>query len=386
MCAASVASLYTKDNPFPARLMENRLLTKPGSSKETRHIVVDITGSGLTHKPGDSLGVFPTNEPALVQEILDRLGARGDEPVTLAQGDVRPLREALFGRLGLGHPTRKSLEFFASKATDAAERATLERLIAPGAQEQLSEFLREREYVDLLAEFPSARLSPQEFVALLRRMVPRLYSIASSLRAHPGEIHLAVAIVRYTTNQRERLGVCSTFLADRSELGRVTVPVFVSNSHFGLPERADVDIIMVGPGTGVAPFRAFLEEREATGATGRNWLFFGDQHRATEFLYEEDFAAMQRRGVLTRFETAFSRDQAHKVYAQDRMREHGAEIWRWLAGGAYFFVCGDAKRMAPDVDQALQDIVAQHGGQEPAQAAEFVKALRKEKRYQRDVY
>jgi sulfite reductase (NADPH) flavoprotein alpha-component len=296
------------------------------------------------------------------------------------------LRAALLERLSLAMPSRKTLELFATRTTDPTERTALERLLAPEAKESLTAFLREREFVDLLAEFPRARLSPQEFVDQLRRLMPRLYSIASSLRAHPAEVHLTVAVVRYTTNGRPRAGVCSSFLADRVAVGRTVVPVFVSHSHFGLPESADTDVIMIGPGTGVAPFRGFLEERAATGAAGRNWLFFGDQHRATDFLYEEDFVSFQRRGVLARLDTAFSRDQAHKIYVQDRMRENGAELWRWLAAGAHFYVCGDAKRMAPDVEQALQEIVAQHGGMDTAAAADYVKSLRREKRYQRDVY
>ncbi len=220
----------------------------------------------------------------------------------------------------------------------------------------------------------------------LRRLVPRLYSIASSQRAHPGEVHLTVAVVRYTMNGRERLGVCSTFLADRVVAGRDLVPVFVTHSRFGPPENPGTDVIMVGPGTGVAPFRAFLEERAATGANGRNWLFFGDQHRATDFLYEDEFAAWQERGLLTRLDTAFSRDQDHKIYVQDRMREHGAEALAMACGGRVFYVCGDAKWMAPDVDRALQDIVARHAGMDAGRAAEYVKFLRKENRYQRDVY
>lgn len=386
MSAVSVPSLHTKDHPFPAILTENRLLTKPGSGKETRHFVLSLAGSGLSYKPGDSLGVFPTNDPAAVDEVISRLGASGEELITIGQGEVLPLRSALISRLSLALPNRKMVELLATRVTAPAERAMLEHLLAPEAKDELATFLREREHVDLLTEFPSARLTAAEFAAQLRRLVPRLYSIASSHRAHPGEVHLTIAVVRYTTNGRARSGVCSTFLADRVA-GRTTpVPVFVSHSHFGLPERPDADVIMVGPGTGVAPFRAFLEERAATGATGRNWLFFGDQRRATDFLYEEEFVAAQQRGLLTRLDTAFSRDQAHKIYVQDRMREHGAELWRWVAAGAYFYVCGDAKRMAPDVDQALQQIAAGHGGMDATQAAEYVKALRKEKRYLRDVY
>jgi sulfite reductase (NADPH) flavoprotein alpha-component len=216
--------------------------------------------------------------------------------------------------------------------------------------------------------------------------MPRLYSIASSPRVHPHEIHLTVAVARYRTNGRDRVGVCTTFLADRVTVGETPTPVFVSHSHFGPPEEGAVDSIMVGPGTGIAPFRAFLQDRAASGARGRNWLFFGDQKRATDFLYEEDWALWKAQGVLTRIDTAFSRDQLVKVYVQDRMRENAGELWAWIRAGAHFYVCGDAKRMAKDVDVALHDVIAGQGGMSPAEAADYVKVMKKEKRYQRDVY
>lgn len=388
MSVASVPSSfpYTKDNPYLAGVVENRLLTRPGSGKETRHFVLSLAGSGLTFRPGDSLGIWPTNDPAEVEDVIRVLGASGEESVQLPHGDVRSLRDALTTRLALALPMRKALESFAARTGDAGERTRLAQLLEPSARDEMMSFLREREFLDLLLEFPGVRLSPQEFVDHLRRLVPRLYSIASSLRAHPDEVHLTIAIVRFTTNARRRQGVCSTFLADRVGAGHPRVPVFVAPSHFNLPDDPRTDIIMVGPGTGVAPFRAFLQERAAIHAPGRNWLFFGDQHRATDFLYEEDFTTMQADGVLTRLDTAFSRDQAHKVYVQDRMREQGAELWQWLEAGANFYVCGDAKRMAPDVEQALQDVAVTHGGMDAAAAADFVKQLRKDKRYQRDVY
>ena len=216
--------------------------------------------------------------------------------------------------------------------------------------------------------------------------MPRLYSIASSPRVYPNDIHLTVAVVRYETNHRERVGVCSTFLADRVHVGSTPAPVFVSHSHFGPPADASKDAVMVGPGTGIAPFRAFVQDRIACGATGRNWVFFGDQHRATDFLYEEEWKAWLAKGALARLDTAFSRDQAQKIYVQDRMRENAAELWNWIKAGGYFFVCGDAKRMAKDVDVALHDVVAQQGGMDAVAAAEYVKQMKKDKRYQRDVY
>lgn len=386
---AGPAPAFTKDRPFPAKLIENRLLNRPGSAKETRHFVVDLRGSGLVYKAGDSLGVFAANAPGEVAEVLERLGASGHElvsPVNLRLPQPVPLREVLADKLALAKPTRKALEVLAAKATASKEKGALAALLAPEAKETLPAWLEEREFVDLLAEFPSARLGPQEFVDLLRKLMPRLYSIASSARVHPQEVHLTVAVVRYETNGRARGGVCSTFLADRAAVGTTPVPVFVSDSHFGPPADGARDCIMIGPGTGIAPFRAFLQDRVASGATGRNWLFFGDQKRATDFLYEEEWQVYQASGALTRLDTAFSRDQAAKIYVQDRMREGAAELWAWLQRGAHLYVCGDAKRMAKDVDVALHGIAAEQGGMTPEQAVAFVKQLKKDDRYQRDVY
>jgi sulfite reductase (NADPH) flavoprotein alpha-component len=382
-------SVFSKDNPFPAHLKENRMLTQPGSAKETRHFVVSLAGSDLHYKAGDSLGVFPSNRAEDVAEIIQRLGASGDElvaPQALKLPAPLPLREVLTHKVALAGPPRRIIETLAAKATAPAEQAKLTALLAPEAKTELAAFLEEREFVDLLAEFPSAKLTPQEFVDHQRRLMPRLYSIASSPRLYPHEIHLTVAVVRYQTNGRARAGVCSTFLADRAQVGSTPTPVFVSHSHFGPPEDGAKDCIMIGPGTGIAPFRAFMQDRVATGATGRNWLFFGDQKRATDFLYENEWQNYLAKGQLARLDTAFSRDQATKIYVQDRLRENAAELWQWLEGGASFFVCGDAKRMAKDVDLALHEIIAAQGQLTPAAAADYVKQLKKDKRYQRDVY
>jgi len=387
MSEPAEASAYTKDNPFNALVLENRLLNGPGSAKETRHFVVGMAGSGLHYKAGDSLGVFPSNRPVEVDAILAALGATGDECVQLPKAAAPvTLREALTTKLALAGPTRRMVETLASKASDPAEKAKLEGLLVPEAKDLLAGFLHEREFIDLLVEFPSARLQPQELVDHMRKLMPRLYSIASSPRAHPQEIHLTVAVARYRTNGRDRVGVCTTFLADRVTVGETPTPVFVSHSHFGPPDDGSRDAIMVGPGTGIAPFRAFLQDRAASGATGRNWLFFGDQKRATDFLYEEDWERWKKEGILTRIDTAFSRDQLVKVYVQDRMREGAAELWAWIKDGAHFYVCGDAKRMAKDVDVALHEVIAGQGNMTPAEAADYVKAMKKEKRYQRDVY
>jgi len=365
------------------------MLTKPGSGKETRHFVVSIAGSGLHYDAGDSLGVFPSNRASDVNDLLGKLGATGQElvsPVMLKLAHPITLREALTSRLALAGPTTKIVSTLAAKATDADEKAHLLGLLAPESKEVLTGFLHERAFIDLLAEFPSARLNPQEFVDHLRKLMPRLYSIASSPRVHPKDIHPTIAVVRYETNHRERVGVCSTYLADRVQVGTTQFPVFVSHSHFRPPADPSRDAIMVGPGTGIAPFRAFVQDRIAIAATGRNWVFFGDQHRGTDFLYEEEWTEWLAKGAIARLDTAFSRDQLKKIYVQDRMRENAKEVWAWIKGGAYFYVCGDAKRMAKDVDVALHDIVAQEGGMEASVAVEYVKQMKKDKRYQRDVY
>lgn len=378
---------YTKDNPLPATLLENRVLNKDGSSKDTRHLVIDIAGSGLSYSVGDSLGVYSSNRPQLVEEIIALLGATGNEPVLPARLTAAiSLREALTSKLSLAGPTKKALDVLAAKTTSTTEKARLDALLAPGAEELRETFLGQREFIDLLEEFPGAKLAPQELVDLMRRLMPRLYSIASSPLMYPGQVHLTVAPVRYESNGRRRYGVCSTFLADRATRRKTPIPVFVAESHFGLPEDLTKDVIMIGPGTGVAPFRAFMQERVATNATGRNWLFFGDQHEKTDYLYGDEWKRWQAEGWLARVDLAFSRDQPQKIYVQDRMREAAAELWTWLQGGAHLYVCGDAHRMAKDVDAALHQIIAQQGGMEPTAAADYVKAMKKDKRYQRDVY
>jgi len=385
--SVAAPALYNKDNPFPAQITENRLLSRSGSGKEIRHFTVDIAGSGFTYKAGDSLGVYPNNRPSEVDEILQHLGATGQEAVMLPRSpEPMTLSEALLTKLALSGPTRRIVETMAGRATVPAEENRLATLLVPEATAQLAAFLAERHFVDLLAEFPSARLSPQEFVDHLRRLTPRLYSIASSPRVFPDEIHLTVAVIRYQTNNRDRVGVCSSFKADRVRVGETPTRVFVSESHFGPPEDGAEDCIMVGPGVGIAPFRAFVQDRVASGATGRNWVFFGDQHRACDFLYEDEWRDYLARGQVHRLDLAWSRDQAHKIYVQDRMRENAAGLWAWLAGGAHFYVCGDARHMAKGVDAALHEIVAQQGGMDAAAAVEYVKRMKKEKRYQRDVY
>ncbi len=387
MSNSVTTTTYDKNNPFPARIVERRRLTTEKSQKETVHFAISIAGSGLSYRSGDSLGVYPTNNPVLVDALVRALGATGDEIVQLPRSEEKTtLRAALLGALALAGVTRKFVELLAERAADAEEKARLQAVLAEADPAKQKEWIESRQFVDLLEEFPSAKLSAQEFVDQLRKLVPRLYSISSSPAKHPEEIHLTIAVVRYQTNGREREGVCSNFLAHRVSVNAPVVPVFVASSHFGPPEDNTVPVIMVGPGTGVAPFRSFLQEREVRGATGKNWLFFGDQHRESDFLYAEEWEAYLQSGLLTKLSTAFSRDQAHKIYVQDRMREEAEEIWQWLEAGAYFYVCGDAKRMAKDVDAALLEVVATQGKMSSEAAAEYVKQLKKDKRYQRDVY
>ena len=380
-------SSYTKDQPFLATLRENRRLNLPGSAKDTPHFVVDFSGSGLTYTCGDSLGVLPQNNPGAVDELLVAAGLDGSESVILPKREgAVALRDALLSALSLASPSKKALSTFEEKATDPADRERLATLLDKANADACKAYLAEREYIDLFLEFPSVRLSADELVGLLKRLTPRLYSIASAPSVDPEQVHLTVAVVRYETNGRAREGVASTWLADRVPLDVPSVPVYITASHFGLPEDPAVDLIMVGPGTGVAPFRSFLQEHRQRGGTGRTWLFFGDQHETTDFLYRDEFAAMLADGSLTRLDTAFSRDQEEKIYVQQRMREKGAELWRWLEGGASFFICGDASRMARDVDEALHDVIREHGGLSEADAAAYVKELRSAKRYQKDIY
>lgn len=379
--------LHDKDHPFPAKITENRILNKKGSVKDTRHFVVDISGSNLAYNCGDSLGIYPTNHPDYVEQVLQVLGFSGDEPVNVPKLDeALPIREAFLHKLSLAGPSKKFLLALMEKVTNTEEIPEAHKFLEPGARKELMAYLGERELIDFLEEAPSAKWQPQELANLMKRLVPRLYSIASSPSKHPLDVHLTVAIVRYNTNNRDRLGVCTTYLSERVKLDAPIVPVFVASSHFGLPEDSGKDAIMVGPGTGIAPFRSFLHEREENEAKGRNWLFFGDQHATTDYLYGEEFEAWKKNGFLQNLSLAFSRDQAEKVYVQNRMLEHGKELWQWLQAGAYFYVCGDAKRMAVDVDQALHQIAREHGDLSEEEAKSYIKNLKKEKRYQRDVY
>ncbi len=380
-----VASLYSRKNPFPAGHTVNRRLSGAGSEKETRHHEISLEGSGLRYEVGDSLGVFPSNDPALVDEIVRAIGATGDEPVPGTDGGSKALSEALLKDYIITTPSKEFLAALVGKAGDAVSE--LAGLTSDAARKkELEAYLWGRETVDFLLEHPGLAWSPEELVKSLRKLQPRLYSIASSQRAVGEAVHLTIATVRYESHGRQRKGVASTFLADRTGTG-ASVPVFVHTAkHFRLPEDAATPVIMVGPGTGVAPFRAFLQERRALGGGGKNWLFFGEQRRESDFLYGEEMEALQSEGILTRLDVAFSRDQAAKVYVQHRMREASAEVFAWLEQGAHFFVCGDGARMAKDVDAELHAIVQRETGCDAEKAAEYVEGLKKSKRYKKDVY
>ena len=386
-CGFAMSAPYDKNNPFPACLVDRRRLSAASSQKDTQHFSVSLVGSGLTYKCGDSLGVFPANNPLTVTAVLKAAGFTGEEQVTIPKDTAPiPLLQALSKRLSLNGPTYKFAQLLHDRATEAGEKARLAAAIGEVDPEKKKAWMEQREFLDLFEEHPSAKLGAQEFIELLRKLMPRLYSISSAPSKYPDEIHLTVAVVRYETNGRQREGVCSTYLSERTHLNEPEVPVFVAESHFGLPADDNIPVIMVGPGTGVAPFRSFVMDRATRGAKGKNWLFFGDQRKDSDFLYADEWAGYLQSGVLTRLDLAFSRDQAAKIYVQDRMRENAAELWQWLQSGAYFYVCGDAKRMAKDVDAALHAIVAEQGGLTPEAAVDWVKQFKKDGRYQRDVY
>jgi sulfite reductase (NADPH) flavoprotein alpha-component len=376
---AEASQGWSKKNPFPARLVTNQLLTGAGSGKEVRHFEISLEGSGLTYEVGDALGVMPANCPDQVSDLLTALGCDGEEAVRTPDGAETSLRLALAQHYDINRP---SPDFLQAASKQSAELAGL---LDPVRKDELKKWLWGREIIDVLLGM-NVKFSASELVGLLKKLQPRLYSISSSPKTHPEEVHLTIGAVRYESHGRVRKGICSTFLADRCT-AESSVGVFVQTSHgFRLPENGDVPIIMCGPGTGIAPFRAFLEERLATGAKGKNWLFFGDQKRATDFLYQETLEGWLGDGHLARLDLAFSRDQAEKIYVQNRMLENAAELWSWLQDGAHFYVCGDASRMAKDVNAALHTIAETAGGLSKEAAAEYVQKLKSDKRYQRDVY
>lgn len=371
-------SIYHKDNPFPAPLLTNQRITDLTAEKDVRHLEFDLSGSGLRYQAGDVLGVWFENDPALVEEIFAALSLNGDEEVSL-NGELLNLRSALQSRLELTQNTQALVKGYAALINNAE----LNQLVAD--PQQLQNFTENTPLVDLFNRFPSA-ISAADLVALLRPLTPRLYSISSSPAEVGEEVHLSVGVVRYEHNGKARAGGASSYLADRVGEDE-TVRVFIEhNNNFRLPSDPQKPIIMIGSGTGIAPFRAFVQQRAADEAEGKNWLIFGNQHFTKDFLYQTEWQQFQKDGYLHKYSFAWSRDQAEKIYVQDKIREEAEAIWQWLQDGAYIYVCGDASRMAKDVDKALLDVIEQQGGFSREEAEEYVDHLREEKRYQRDVY
>ena len=370
--------LYSKSNPYSSALLLNRVMTE-GSDKETRHFEFSLKESGLSYEPGDSLGVLPVNCPEVVNDLLLATGFSGSEQVQIGE-DSFILKDALLHKFACTVVSKIQIKKF----NEIAQMSALEELLKIENKQALIDYMWGRELIDLFKEYPQQGLSVQDFITLLRPMPPRLYSIASSLSAHSDEVHLTVAVVRYDSFGRKRKGVCSSYLAER--VGETIPSYFHPNKNFKLPQNQEAPVIMVGPGTGIAPFRAFIEERQTTGAPGKNWLFFGDRSQKTDYLYGDEWETYRKDGILNELDLAWSRDQSEKVYVQHKMLEKGAELWKWLQDGAVFYVCGDASRMAKDVDQALRTIAQQHGSMNEEEATIWIKALQKEKRYLKDVY
>lgn len=379
----AVDSAYSRSNPFMAEVLESLNLNGRDSDRETRHLELSLEGSGLTYAPGDAVGVYPQNDPFLVEEIISFLKwDPKDNVVTGKAGETSSLRDALLHHYEITVLTKPLLE----KAAAYSTNSKLTELVKPEQKEALKAYLKGRDLLDLLRDFTPWTLCAGDIAALLRKLPPRLYSIASSLNSHPDEVHLTIRKVEYEAHGRERKGVCSVYASERLEPGD-KLPIFIQqNPNFKLPVDPETPVIMVGPGTGVAPFRAFLEDREELGATGKSWLLYGDRHFVTDFLYQTDWQRMLNDGVLTKLDVAFSRDSEEKVYVQHRMLENGEELFKWLQDGAHVYVCGDEKHMAHDVQAALLTILEQYGDLSSEQAASYLSELQEQGRYQRDVY
>ena len=373
---------HTRTNPYHAPLVDKRPLTNEVSSKLTLHLAFSIDDSTLKYEAGDACGIIPQNDLHLVGEILQALNFSPQAPVQLPHAGATTLIDALLNHLQITRLTRKMVEAYAT----IGKCHTLSSLLVPEQQSQLERYTCDRGLIDLLHDYPNVLLDPADLVAMLPKLSPRLYSISSSPLAHAGEIHTTVAVVRYRSHNRDRGGVCSTLLAERTPTGE-TLPIYVQpNKKFRLPQQADAPIIMIGPGTGIAPFRSFLHERRVLGHTGRNWLFFGERSASSDFLYRDELESMRSDKHLTRLDLAFSRDQEHKVYVQDKMLKQAPLFWSWLQDGASIYVCGDAVRMAKDVDTTLHNIVEQQAGLSHEAATEYVQQLKDQHRYHRDVY
>ena len=372
------SSPYTKEAPLTASLSVNQKITGRDSEKDVRHIEIDLGDSGLRYQPGDALGVWYQNDPELVKELVELLWLKGDESVTV-EGKTLPLAEALQWHFELTVNTANIVENYATLTRSES------LLPLVGDKAQLQQYAATTPIVDMV-RFSPAQLDAEALIGLLRPLTPRLYSIASAQAEVESEVHVTVGVVRYDIEGRTRAGGASSFLADRVE-EEGEVRVFIEhNDNFRLPANPQTPVIMIGPGTGIAPFRAFMQQRAADGAEGKNWLFFGNPHFTEDFLYQVEWQRYVKEGVLSRIDMAWSRDQKEKVYVQDKLREQGAELWRWINDGAHIYVCGDANRMAKDVEQALLEVIAEFGAMDTEAADEFLSELRVERRYQRDVY
>ncbi|MEW5548364.1 assimilatory sulfite reductase (NADPH) flavoprotein subunit [Peribacillus frigoritolerans] len=374
---------YSRTNPFKAEVLENINLNGRGSNKETHHLELSLEGSGLTFEPGDSLGIYPKNDSDLVDMLLMELDWGPEETVKVnKQGELRQLRESFISDFEITVLTKSLIE----QAAQLSGNEDLKELLKPGNEERLKEYREGRDLLDFVRDFGSWGESAQEFVSILRKMPARLYSIASSLSAYPDEVHLTIGAVRYESHGRERKGVCSILCADRLQPGDL-LPIYIQhNQNFKQPKNPDTPIIMVGPGTGIAPFRSFIQDREESEAKGKTWLFFGDQHFVTDFLYQTEWQKWLKTGVLTKMDVAFSRDTDEKVYVQNRMREQSGELYEWLQEGAAVYICGDEKNMAHDVHNTLIEIIEKEGNMSHADAQAYLEDMQQNKRYQRDVY
>lgn len=381
-------TIYHKQNPFISAIKERYSLCKPGSDKNIQHITLDLRGSGLQYQVGDSIGIFPTHDPVVVARTLAAMHATGNESVQLKSNNNESfsLLECLTRRCSLTAVSPKLLKEVALRQPNAEKRQHLEHLLEDAHYHEMKAYLEKHELWDFLLAHQEVHWTAQELVDLLMPMLPRFYSISSSQKYVGDEVHLTVATVSYESNGHQRQGVCTHYLCELAQMEQQEVPVFIQPAHdFRLPEHHDTPLIMIGPGTGVAPFRAFMQERVFHGSQGKHWLFFGERSRHHNFLYEDEWSHFQTKGHL-RVDLAFSRDQDNKVYVQDRMRESSSELFQWLQNGAHLYVCGDAKRMAKDVDATLLGIIQEQGALDAGGAKEYVKKLRQQKRYLRDVY
>jgi sulfite reductase (NADPH) flavoprotein alpha-component len=380
---ASQEPLYTRNHPFKAEVLENLNLNGRGSDRETRHLELSLEGSNIQFEPGDALGVYPENHPELVDAIIHTMDWNSNEIVPFnKKGEEGSLREALLHHYEITVLTKPLLE----QAAKLSASNKLSELLAPDRGQALKEYIQGRDLLDLIQDFSPWKDSASSFVTILRKLPARLYSIASSYKANPDEVHLTVRAVRYESHGRERYGVCSVHCAERVQPGD-TLPIYIQhNPNFKLPSNPDAPIIMIGPGTGVAPFRSFLEERGELGSAGKSWLFYGDRHFVTDFLYQTDWQRMLKDGSLSKLDVAFSRDTEEKVYVQHRILEKSREIYEWIEQGAYIYICGDEKYMAHDVHSALSTVIQNEGGLSPEAAAAYLEDLQQAQRYQRDVY